>query len=1396
MNFLSFFTSAILACATQAQANMPIYLDDNVAVEARVEDALSRMTLEEKVAVIHAQSKFTSAGVPRLGIPDVWTSDGPFGVREDALWDSFASAEQSNDSCTCNPNLPCLAATFNREMAAKYGNNVGEEAKYRRKTVMLGPGMNIFRTPLCGRNFEYMGEDPYLAAQMAVPYIRNVQKHGVASCAKHFALNNQEAHRHTVEPVVDERTLREIYLPAFEASVKDAGVWSIMGAYNKYKGQFCCHNKYLLVDILKDEWGFDGAVISDWGGATDMEQSIHNGLDMEFGTWTDGLTEGDSNAYDRYCLSKEYLEGLRAGKYDLATLDDKVRRVLRLIFRTTMGPNKSYGSLASPEHMAVAREIASEGVVLLKNDGYTLPLNLDGIKKILVVGDNATALHAHAGGSMFLKTKYEISPLEGLKNLVGDKAEIVFERGYEPHPMNENPTARLKELRERAARAAADADVVLFFGGHNRWAFQDCEGLDKLIYDLPYSQNELIEALAQANPNIVVTLVSGTAMPMPWLDKVPAVVYGWYGGSEGGNVLADIIFGKVCPSGHMPFTIAHKLSDYPAHALGCYDASNDGKVYYAEGIYNGYRGFEHYGAEPLFPFGHGMSYTQFEWTNPRISRKVMSRGKLEVSVDVRNVGPMRGAEVVQLYIKDVECSAARPQKELKNFEKVWLDPGQKCTVTMTVREEDLRFFDTDSNSWRYENGEYQVLLGASSSDIRFTLPFTYKDGVDQTCADVRELFALVERVCGSDAASRVEFRLTDPSAGEGDVFTIGPDSTGDKVLITASSASAAGAGLGWYLNHYAHVNICWNMPSVKLPASDLPVPSKTERRSAGDQMRYYLNYCTYSYSMAFWNWERWQQEIDWMALHGVNMPLMLVGADCVWRGVLQELGYSKEECNKFIAGPGFQAWWLMNNLQGWGGPNPDWWYDRQLDLSRKILARMRSLGMTPVLPGYCGMVPRDAAEKLGLKVEDPGKWCAVFDRPAFLSPSDKDFARIAAIYYKNLKRVMGTSVYYSMDPFHEGGDVSGVDLSAAYNAINDAMHKAAPAAKWVLQSWNENPRKEALEAIPAGDFIVLDLFSDGDPKWMDGYSGHEFMYCMLNNFGGRMGLHGRLRSTMKGYFDAWKQYPHTLFGVGATPEGLETNTVLYDALYELPWLREDECEGWLDKYLLARYGLKEDDVLARENVRKAWDILTNTVLDCPGKQQGVSESVVCAKPAFEVERASSWGTCRLYYDPKKLVEALDYMNEAESVLGAHPNFHWDISELRRQVISDSCQVLLSQAHHAYLRKDAKAYSAATEKFLTNILRLDAIASEFPSTDYEHVARMARGICDGYFSDARSDKDWMEWNLYTQITTWSKPSDTVESGLLDYSNRLWGGLLRDYYYPRWEAFFREQGSMLK
>lgn len=716
----------------------PVYLDETKGLEERVEDALGRLTLEEKVALLHAQSKFSSAGVARLGIPEIWTTDGPHGIRPEVLWDKWEQAGWTNDSCVAFPALTCLAATWNPDMAQLYGRSIGEEARYRNKAVLLGPGVNIYRTPLNGRNFEYMGEDPYLASRMVVPYVQGVQQNGVAACVKHFALNNQEINRSTLDVVVDDRALYEIYLPAFKAAVQEGKAWAIMGSYNLYKGQHCCHNKYLLKDILKGEWGFDGVVISDWGGTHDTEQAIANGLDLEFGTWTNGLSSGARNAYDNYYLAQPYLQRLKDGRASMDELDDKVRRVLRLAFRTVMNTGRPWGSMRSPEHYAAARQIGEEGIVLLQNKHSVLPVDLTRIRKIAVIGENALKMMTVGGGSSSLKVQHEISPLDGIRRRVAGKAEVIYARGYVGDDggeyngvvtgQNLKETRSAAELKAEAVKVASEADCVIFIGGLNKSGGQDCEDTDRKDLSLPYGQDELIEALAEANGNLIVVNISGNAVAMPWAGKVAAIVQGWYLGSEAGTSLAAVLMGDVNPSGKLPFTFPARLEDVPAHSLGQYSAvrSKDvTTVQYNEGIFVGYRWTDRQKkVQPLFSFGHGLSYTTFEYGKPVVDKREMKADEqLTVTVPVKNTGSREGKEVVQLYIRDKKSSVERPVKELKGFCKVSLKPGEEKEVSFTIDRSALSYFDAGSHQWVAEPGAFEAIVAASATDIRGRVEF-------------------------------------------------------------------------------------------------------------------------------------------------------------------------------------------------------------------------------------------------------------------------------------------------------------------------------------------------------------------------------------------------------------------------------------------------------------------------------------------------------------------------------------------------------------------------------------------------------------------------------------------------------------------------------------------------
>lgn len=720
-------------------AQTPVYLDDSKPVEERVEDALSRMTLEEKIAVTHAQSKFCSPGVARLGIPEFWMTDGPHGIRPEVLWDEWDQAGWTNDSCVAFPALTCLAATWDTDMSMLYGKSIGEEARYRNKTVLLGPGVNIYRTPLNGRNFEYMGEDPYLAGRMVVPYVQGVQQNGVAACVKHYALNNQEVNRHTTNVIVDDRALYEIYLPAFKAAVQEGKAWSIMGAYNLYKGQHACHNQYLLNDILKGEWGFDGVVVSDWGGVHDTDQAITNGLDMEFGSWTDGLSNGASNAYDNYYLADPYLERIQSGKAGTKELDDKVRRILRLAFRTTMDRNRPYGAMRSPEHYDAARKIGEAGIVLLQNNGNLLPIDLAKTKKIAVIGENAVKMMTVGGGSSSLKVQREISPLDGIRNRVGNRAEVVYARGYVGDASGEyngvvsgqnlKDDRSPEELIAEAVRVAGEADYVIFIGGLNKSTHQDCEDSDRTGLGLPYGQDRVITELVKANQNLVVINVSGNAVAMPWIKEVPAVLQAWFLGSEAGNAIAAVLMGDVNPSGKLPFTFPARLEDVPAHQLGEYPGSEKvGDIVnekYNESIFVGYRWADKQKkAKPLFPFGHGLSYTTFEYGKPVADKKTMTADDtITFTVTVKNTGDREGQEVVQLYISDKKSSLPRPVKELKGFRKVKLAPGEEQKVSFTVAKDALSFFDDAKHEWVAEPGKFEAVIAASAADIRGVVPF-------------------------------------------------------------------------------------------------------------------------------------------------------------------------------------------------------------------------------------------------------------------------------------------------------------------------------------------------------------------------------------------------------------------------------------------------------------------------------------------------------------------------------------------------------------------------------------------------------------------------------------------------------------------------------------------------
>ncbi len=713
----------LLSAQVFAQQKTSVYLDVNKPIEERVEDALSRMTTEEKVALCHAQSKFSSKGVPRLGIPDVWSADGPHGISDEKIWDDWGSAKWTNDSCTAFPALTCLAATFNPELSSLYGKAIGEEARYRNKAILLAPGVNIYRTPLNGRNFEYLGEDPYLASRMVVPYIKGVQLNGVAACVKHFALNNQEVWRGHINVNLSDRALHEIYLPAFKAAVQEGDVWSIMGAYNQFRGEHCCHNDLLLNKILKKDWGFDGLVISDWGGVHNTEEAANNGLDIEMGTYTNGLTTNGRFPYSEYFLANPFLKGINDGTYDMEVLNDKARRILRLIFRTTMSANRPFGRFVSPEHSEVARKVAREGIVLLKNEGRFFPVPAEKYKKIAVIGENASRSLVIGGGSSSLKVAYEVSPLKGLKAKYGED-HVIYSMGYASGPSlygrAEPSKLNADSLSAAAIEVAKNADIVIFIGGLNKNHYQDCEGGDRKTLHLPFGQDKLIEDLLKVNKNTAVILLSGNAVAMPWLDKTPAVIQGWYLGSEAGNALADVVSGEVNPSGKLPFSYPKKLEDNGAHAFGELSYPGDSvNQYYKEDILVGYRWFDTKKIEPLFPFGYGMSYTSFEWSKPSVETSgVTVDGTVKISFTLTNTGSTNGAETAQLYVSKSKSTVARATKELKAFKKVFLEAGESQVVTMEVPVSDFAYYNEAKGDWEVEAGAYTLSLGSSSRDIK------------------------------------------------------------------------------------------------------------------------------------------------------------------------------------------------------------------------------------------------------------------------------------------------------------------------------------------------------------------------------------------------------------------------------------------------------------------------------------------------------------------------------------------------------------------------------------------------------------------------------------------------------------------------------------------------------
>ena len=722
---------SVFTLTAAAQKEKPVYLDPSAPIEARVQDALSRMTVHEKVQILHAQSKFTSAGVPRLGIRQLNHSDGPHGVRAEVAWNSWNTAGWTNDSIVVFPSLTCLAATWNRSLAIAYGNAISEEFAFRGKDILLGPGVTIARTPLNGRNFEYMGEDPYLAGELALEYVKAAQKNGVACCLKHFALNNQETDRMTVNVNIGERALREIYLPAFKKCVQKGGLWTIMGAYNRWNNVHMCQNDSLLNKILKREWGFDGAVVSDWGGVNDTWQAATGGMDLEMGSFTNGKTEDRSLGFHTYNLADPFESLVKEGKIPMETLNDKAARVLRTIFRTSMNANKAIGSQCSEAHYDVCRRVGEEGIVLLKNRKNILPIRPGQYRHILVVGENAIRNQSEGGGSSELKPLKDVSPLEAIRKAYG--ADVEFAQGYYAGKPMYNKVEKLdpdslKRLKDKALEKAKKADLIIFIGGLNKNTKQDCEDNDRESYELGYGQNELIADLAKVQANIVVVTYGGNAFATPWVDSVKGFVHCWYLGSMSGTALANVLTGEVNPSGKLPVTFAKKLDDYGFAKYGrrAYPGV-DRQVYYDEGIYVGYRWFDTKGVKPQFPFGYGLSYTTFKYGKATVSSPAMTKdGSVKVSMPITNTGKIDGKEVVQLYISDLKSSEDRPAKELKNFKKVSLKAGETKTVTFNIRPEALQFWSTKTHSFILEPGKFKAHFCASETDVKSSVEFEVK----------------------------------------------------------------------------------------------------------------------------------------------------------------------------------------------------------------------------------------------------------------------------------------------------------------------------------------------------------------------------------------------------------------------------------------------------------------------------------------------------------------------------------------------------------------------------------------------------------------------------------------------------------------------------------------------
>lgn len=686
--------------------------------EEKIRSLISQMTLQEKVSLLHGNSKFYVAGIKRLGIPEWALSDGPHGVRAEINRNDWAYAGWTNDSATCFPPGTALAATWNPKLAHERGIVLGEEARFRKKDILLGPGINIIRSPLCGRNFEYMSEDPFLVSRMSVAYIKALQSKDVAASVKHWLANNQEEHRDSVDVSMSERALREIYLAGFKASVTEGGAYTVMAAYNKFRGDWCSENEYLNREILRKELGFKGVLMTDWSAAHTTVKAALTGLDLEMGT--------SINDYNEWYFANPLIKAVEEGKVPMSVVDEKVGNVLRVMLKTKMfdEAHREKGKMNTSEHQQAAYNDAAEAAVLLQNKGNILPVNFNKVKSIAVIGDNAIRKHCDGGLSSEIKALYEITPLDALKKKFGATVKINFAQGYEKQSnfkegSNAGQASSDKvdwKLIDEAVKVAKESEVVIIFGGLNHDF--DTESSDKQNMDLPYGQDVLIREVAKANPNTIVVVIAGSPVKLAGIvHRVPAILWSWFGGMEAGNAVTDLLSGKVNPSGKLPFTLPVTLEQSPAHALGNFPGRNL-QVNYEEDILVGYRWFDTKKIQPQFPFGYGLSYTHFSISN--FSTDKSSYGKNEIiraKFTIKNTGNSYGAEVAQLYASDPVCSVLRPEKELKAFEKIFLKPGETKTIEMQVKVADLAFYDESKKGWNTEAGEYILQLGNSSRDI-------------------------------------------------------------------------------------------------------------------------------------------------------------------------------------------------------------------------------------------------------------------------------------------------------------------------------------------------------------------------------------------------------------------------------------------------------------------------------------------------------------------------------------------------------------------------------------------------------------------------------------------------------------------------------------------------------